>query len=253
MRDKSALARWIRAKSTRLILSGTAVIALLAWGTYAVLTVSTLPSDQASILNAVWNGENNFAANSIGNGTVMRPGSGAQYILMFQTNIPASKASGTYSLPAGGYALGPLPWTSFNSSDSSFQVRYAVFTYAFSFLPGPKGCCPVWYSGPLGNMSSSMGTSSYGGLNDFLGQPTGFGWHTSILEVDSPGNYTLHFFNSGAAGNATGRVAMGSSAVVFSRSRPYLYAGVTTEAIAVALAAITVLDLWRKPKLPGPT
>ncbi len=249
------MARETEARSIHLILSGIAIVALLTWGTYAILFVSTSPSDTGSTINEVLNRESQSFANTVG--TVMRPGSGAQYILTFQANIPGGIAPSGHSLPGGGYDFGPLLWTPPSSTAASFQVKYAVFTYAFSFTPGPMGCCPLWFTGPQGNISSSMGTSSYGGLNFFVGQSVGavrFGWETSILEVDSVGNYTLHFFNKGdAGGNATGQVAMGASAVVFSRSQPYLYPGVTTEAVALALVVMTALVLWRRPKHATPT
>ncbi len=231
---------------------------MLTWESYAILWTQTSPSDQASIVNAVLDHESLFA-NNVGNGTVISSGSGAQYIVMFQTNIPANIAPSSFVLPGGaGYALGPAPWTAPSSAASSYEISYAVFTWLFGFpVPGPGGV-PLWLSGPQGNISQPTYTiPGYGGVNLFAEQgglkfPEHLGWAPSILEIDTVGNYTLHFFNTGTE-NATGRVAMGYSSVVFSRSSPYLYAGATTTVIAAAFAVGTGLVSWRRFRHPAPS
>lgn len=97
----------------------------------------------------------------------------------------------------------------------------------------------MWFSGPQGNLTASLVTTKYGGIvtrpfSDF---------QTSIFDVPSPGNYTLNYINTGSE-NSTGIVSMGTSSVVF--TRPYLYAGVTTNVLAVALAVVTGFVLRRK-------
>jgi hypothetical protein len=127
-------------------------------------------------------------------------------------------------------------------------LRYAIFTVLFNFLPGPQGCCLQWFSGPQGNITQTTGIGSYGGVEQYAG---GLGWSTSILEIDAAGNYTLHFFNTGTIGNATERVAMGSSSVSYSRNRPYLFAGETTLGLAAAFVVGAILVSLKRVK-PAP-
>ncbi len=183
---------------------------MLSWGVFAV--VWTFPDDQGGIVSAVLNGEHESAGN--GNGTIIRPGFEGQFIMDYQVRIQAGIGGGT-SLPPGGvgFVFGPVLWTTPSSTISSFEVRYAIFTFEFSSQLGPAP--PLWFSGPLGNLTASLVTTKYGGT------PFG-GWfadfQTSIFELSGPGNYTLHYFNNGSV-NATGLVAMGPSSVLF--SRPY--------------------------------
>jgi len=123
-----------------------------------------------------------------------------------------------------------------------------VFTDSFSFLPGPSGCCPFWFSGPNGNISQPfLKATRYGGLGQYASVGGGFSWVTSIFEVNAPGNYTLHFANTGAMGNVTGRVAMGASIITYSRTQPYLYPGIAATAFAIIFSVVAALVLRRKP------
>jgi hypothetical protein len=154
-------------------------------------------------------------------GDTIKPGVGFQYISMFKAASATCCNQGPsgYTLPTGGSVFGPLAWTSHNDTASSYDRMYAVFTDSFSFQPGPSGCCPFWFSGPDGNTSQPfLNTGRYGGVEQYAGIRGGFSWATSIFEVNAPGNYTLHFTNTGAMGNVTGRVAMGASIVTYSRT-----------------------------------
>jgi hypothetical protein len=232
------LTRRIKTGQIQVVLILIAVVAMLSWGVFAVLW--TFPSDQGGTVNAVLNGENGSSAYiGKGNGTVIRPGSEAQYILDYQTVIQAGRGSGTFT-PSNGQGLiyGPILWTNPSSTLSSFQVMYAVFSFHFS---SQQGIGPLlWFSGPQGNLTQALGTHSYGGIDATIPFTS---FQTSILEVSGPGNYTLHYFNTGSA-NATGLVAIGPSSVVF--TRPYLFAGVTTIVLAVALAVVTGFVLRRR-------
>ncbi len=220
------------------------------WGGYAVLFIQTYPDDQGGITNAALASEVNRASTFPGNGTVIRPGSRAQFIMVFKTNIPANVSPELSSLPGGqGYVYGPLPWESPISNDSSYDVQYAIFTFSFCFKGGcfysfgPYG--NAWLSGPQGNISRFMDTNRYAGLESLFQGGVG----TVIPEIQTAGNYTLHYFNN-YSGNVTGKVAMGWSVVVFSRSRPYLYAGWATVASAAAFSTITGLVYLRKLRPP---
>ncbi len=183
-------------------------------------------------------------------GDMIKPGVGFQYILMFKAASATccNQAPSGYTLPTGGFVFGPLLWTPPNDTSSSYDRRYAVFTDSFSFLPGPSGCCPFWFSGPQGNISQPfLNTGRYGGLEQYAGVRGGFSWATSIFEVNAPGNYTLHFTNAGAMGNVTGRVAMGASIITYSRTQPYLYLGIGSTVFAIIFAAVTALVYWTKP------
>jgi hypothetical protein len=217
---------------------------MLSWGVFAV--VWTLPDDQGGIVNAVLNGEYESAGN--GNGTIIRPGFEGQFIMDYQIRIPAGIGSGTSLPPSGvGFVFGPLLWTTPSLTISSFEVRYALFTFEFSSQLGPAP--PLWFSGSQGNLTASLVTTKYGGVPST--RPFS-NFQTSIFELAGPGNYTLHYFNSGTV-NATGLVAMGPSSVLF--SRPYLYAGVTTIVLALTFSVVTrfVLVRVRKPAtaMPG--
>jgi len=182
-------------------------------------------------------------------GDMIKPGVGFQYILMFKAaSVAYYQAPSGYTLPTGGWVFSPLAWTQPKDTASSYDRRYAVFTDSFSFLPGPSGCCPFWFSGPNGNISQPfLKATRYGGLEQYAGVSGGFSWVTSIFEVNAPGNYTLHFANTGAMGNVTGRVAMGASIITYSRTQPYLYPGIAATAFAIIFSVVAALVLRRKP------
>jgi hypothetical protein len=216
---------------------------MLAWGIYAALW--TFPNDQGSILNGVLDGEHS-STYCCGNGTIIRPESEAQFIMIFQTNPTNPGSCGSCLLPNGqGWVTGPFALTAPKLAFSSFQKYYAVFTFAFTaFTPLQQIAqrfAPPWFSGPQGNMSESISTSIYAGLRNLV---TPF-FETAILEISIPGNYTLHYFNAGSV-NATGRVAMGPSSVVY--SRPYFYPGLATIATAGIFSIINRFDLRTRIK-----
>ncbi len=238
------MARGIKADSIHLALSGIVIVGVLVWGGYAVLFIQTYPSDQSGIVNAVLTGESSWSSNFPGNGTVIRPGSKAQFIMAFKTSIPANVGSSSFLLPDDkGTVFSPLFWAPPASNDSSFEIRYAVFTFSFC---SKTGFCfysfglygNAWLSGPQGNISQFLDINHYAGLES-PGKVD-----TVIPEIGPAGNYTLNYYNPTSA-NVTGKVAMGPSLVVFSRSRPYLYAGVATLVTAAAFSTITVIS-WRK-------
>ncbi len=245
-----------RITSMQLVLDGIIVVVLLVWGSFAILSTQTFPGEQTSIINRALAGEYAVASTGTTGGNVIAKGSQSQYILMFQGIGPSTgtRNSGTFALATGGYAYGPITWTpdsslaSYvrNSSLYSFKKTYALFTFAFSSEVNPSGCCSLWFSGPEGNISQLMSTTTYGGLDNYT-QSSGsvLRWTSSVLEVEIPGNYTLHFANSQTNGNATGRVSMGPSLVYFLLSRPYLDEGLATTAVAIILASTTTL-VWKR-------
>jgi hypothetical protein len=219
-----------------------AIIAVLSWGVFAVTWTS--PNDAGSTLNAVFNGERQTLTTLglSGNGTIIRPHSEAQFIMFYRTEIPAGLGSGTYPVPGGqGIAYGPLLWTAPTSNLTSFEVKYAVISFsAASTLTGPG---PIWWvSGPQGNLTASLSTSRFGGLEYTR---TNYYYQSSIFELSGPGNYTLHYLNQGST-NATAIVALGSSSVLF--THPYLYSGVTTIVIVAALLILTGLAFRVGPR-----
>jgi len=198
------------------------------------------PYDQGGQTSAALNGEYEIAGylGPNGNGTMIRPGIEAQFIMDYQSSTPPGSIGGTSLPPSGvGLVLGPFPWTTPQSTLSAFEVRYAIFTFEFSSQTGPAP--PLWFSGPQGNLTLSLFTDKYGGLENtrpFLP------FNTRIFQVSGPGNYTLHYINTGSK-NSTGLVAMGPSSVTF--TRPYLYAGATTITVAMAFSIVTGF-IWRK-------
>jgi hypothetical protein len=231
------LTRRIKTSQIQILLTIVAIVAMLSWGLFAVLW--TFPNDQGSIVNAVFNGENGAAAFvGNGNGSIIKPSSEAQYIMFYQTVIPVSMGSGTYNVPGGqGFAYGPFLWTTLSSTASSYEERYLIFTFEFSSQLGPGPL--LWFTGPQGNLTASLYTNKYGGINS--PRPFG-GFQTDIIPASGPGNYTMHYRNNGP-GNLTGIVSMGPSSVVF--TRPYLYAGSTTISLAAAFSIVTGL-VFRK-------
>jgi hypothetical protein len=230
-----ALARGINSTRLILILEGIVVVALLAWGIFAVLSVSTLtsPSSPGGIVNAVMRGitvSGTYSTETPG-GIKIPPNSEAQFTMIFESNPVYDASKGwpqPYPVTRGeGAGWGPFLPSDPGSSFSSFTTRYAIFTFSLKYGA-------TWLTGPQGQISSTY---------NFNTPPAG-NW---IVEVDSPGNYTLRFDNS-QSGNATGQVSMSYSSVVNTPSRPYLYAGLATIGVAIALPVATQLLSWRKPK-----
>jgi hypothetical protein len=229
------LARRINLTRLTLTLEGIVVVALLAWGIFAILTVSTLtsPSSPGGIVNSVMAGatvSSTYSTDTPGAITIL-PNSEAQFTMIFESNPVYNASKGWpqfYPVTRGeGAGLGPFLPSDPSSSFSSYTLRYAIFTFSLKYGA-------TWLTGPQGQISATY---------DFNTPPAG-NW---IVEVASPGNYTLRFDNS-QSGNATGQVSMSYSSVVITPSRPYLYMGLATIGMAVALPVATELASWRKPK-----
>ena len=230
----------------RLVLTGIAIVAMLTWGIFA--TLWTFPNDQGSVIQAVLNGEYQygFYRGPSGNGTILTPGSHAQFIIMYRAQNQGGGGGGSSLLPGGlGFVEGPYLWTTPSTTLTTFGRNYAVFTFSFSSRLG-SGNATLWFTGPQGNLTLSFNTERYGGLNIIL--PTNF--DTDILKAPVPGNYTLHYVNRNTSANVTGRVVMGPSSVTF--SRPYFYGGLTTIAVAVGLSIVTGFTQRNKILTPSP-
>jgi hypothetical protein len=222
------------------------MVGLLSWGIYGVLW--TFPNDQGSILNGVLNGESS-STYCCGNGTIIRPDTEAQFIMIFRSNPTNPGSCGSCLLSNGeGWVTGPFTLMSASLPIFSFEKHYAVFTFAFTPPPSigevAQRFVPPWFSGPQGNVSESLHVSKYAGLENI--SPL---FETSVLEISALGNYTLHYFNPGL-GNATGKVIMGASSVVY--SRPYLYPGIATIMVAGVFFFLTGFVSWRKPRPSAP-
>ena len=199
------------------------------------MTVSTSTSPSSSpggTVNAVFRGTYAWVTFALGTprGITIPPNSEAQFTMIFES-IPAYNASNGWpqEFPVSGgegVAVGPYFPSDPSSTLSPYTVRYAVFTC--SFCAGAS-----WLTGAQGQISTTYDIS-----------PPIDTW---IVEVDSPGNYTLHFQNIGST-NATGQITMSYSLVVFTPSRPYLYPGLATIGVAVALSVATGLVSRRKPE-----
>jgi hypothetical protein len=237
-----------RFRSIQLAIAGATLIVLLAWGIYSTTLVSTSPSGEGAIVDAVLNGES-AAALYTGSGTIITPGSEGQFIVMFRSSVNGNAivvpGTGTYLINGHeGLAFGPflfLPESS--NSSSSYHVQYALFSYLQCGgwnkgpIPPQGQPCP-WFSGPQGNITRDTYDAPSRNLNpDQL--------VTAIYRIDSPGNYTLHYFNAQST-NATGKVIMGYSYVSFSVTRPYLYPGLATIGVAAAFLVATVVLQGRK-------
>jgi len=193
----------IKTGQIQIVLTWGAIVAMLSGGVFGVMW--TFPNDQGGIVNAVLSGETESASylGPKGNGTLIRPGSEGQFIMFYQTRIQAGMGAGTYLVPSGeGFAFGHFLWTTPSSTLSSFEVRYAIFTFEFSSQLGPPS--PLWFTGPQGDLTALSYGIKYGGLENTR---PGSLFQTRIIEVSGSGNYTLHYFNRGAQ-NATGIVAM---------------------------------------------
>jgi hypothetical protein len=227
----------------RHVLEGIVIVTLVTWGAYAIPTVSTSasPSSPGGTVNAVMRGVFVSTTYSAGAPYVnpIPPNSEAQFTMIFEANPTYNASKGwpqIYSVPrAEGTSWGPFLPSDPSSSSSSFTVRYAIFSFSL-------GAGVYWLTGPQGQLSTTY---------DLKTTPP-----TWVLEVDAPGNYTLRF-DSAQSANATGQVTMSYSSVVFTPSRPYLYAGVATIGIAAAFSVATGYFSWRgkptpqKPPHPG--
>ena len=240
------------------ILSVVAISALLIWGAWAIQFTQTSPGDQANIANNTASFTPQTAVNTEGNATIS-PGADAQYIMTFETNIPPSVAPTARERPGGlGYTFGPDPFDSTSNVTFPHKTTYAVFTFLFGWQLGPNGGSvpSIWASTPSGNLSNpTVVAPGYAGVDLYAKQGVAafnqhVGWATWILEVDTPGNYTMHFLNSGVA-NAAGLVAMGYTDIVFSRSSPYLYVGIATIVVAAALGIGIGVEEWKRQRRPS--
>jgi hypothetical protein len=223
---------------------------MLTAGIFFILWTS--PNDQASINNAVLIGGTWVNAGNVTypepRTVSIRPSSEAQFGLEFQTTAVPTWQQGEVLFSSHGsetFIWRHLLWNPPSSTTLSYEKRYVFFTYSFSALcyTPSGGCAPaIWFTGPQGNLSQSVKTSRYANTDVFHGGYYG----TSIIEIDSPGNYTLHSLNFFAppSGNVTGIVFMGLSTVTF--TRPYFYAGVATTLIAAASSIVTGFVSWRK-------
>ncbi len=233
--------------SFHLILGGIVIVLTLTVGAFFILWTS--PNGQGSINNAVLEGENAWAVpNEAGCSSCISgpaavsvgPDSTAQYIIEFQTNYVSQSTQGQlYSSPDQDLYVVTFQWTPPSSDFFSFERQYVVFTYSFQFGISGTTRSTVWFTGPQGNLSQSVHTSKYGGTDVFHGGLYG----TSIIEVDSAGNYTLHYSNP-LSGSLNGTIAMGPSSVTF--TRPYLNLGLGSIGIAAAFATSTVFVSWKK-------
>jgi hypothetical protein len=220
----------------RRVLEGIVIMTLAGWGANAILTVSTAasPNSPGGTVNAIMRGvyvSSTYSAGAPGVNPIP-PNSEAQFTMIFQAN-PTYNASGgwpqVYSVPrAEGTGWGPFLPSDPGSSSSSFTVRYAIFSFSL-------GGGVYWLTGPQGQLSTTY---------DFGTTPP-----TWILEVDAPGNYTLRF-DSAQSANATGHVTMSYSSVMFTPSRPYLYAGLGTIGVAAAFSVATGYLSWRGKPTP---
>ena len=197
------------------------------------VSTSTWPSSSpGGIINAILRGTYVYTTYPVGTpqGITIPPNSEAQFTMIFESNPAYDASKGwpqTYPVSGGeDVALGPYLTSDPSSIFSPYTVRYAVFTCSFcvggSWLTGPQGPIDPTYS---------------------LTAPA----DTWVEEVDSPSNWTLHQLNQGST-NETGQITMGYSSVVFTPSRPYLYPGLATIGVAVALSVATGLVSRRKPE-----
>lgn len=239
------------------ILSVVAITALLIWGAWAIQFTQASPGDQANIANRA-DITPQVTTNMQGNATIP-PGAEAQYTMTFQANIPGNIAPNVRARPNGlGDTFGPDPFDTTNNATFPHNTTYAVFTFLFGWQLGPNGGSvpSIWASTPSGNLSNpTVVAPGYAGVDHYALQGVAtfnqhIGWITWILEVDTPGNYTVHFLNSGIA-NAAGLVAMGYTDIVFSRSSPYLYVGIGTIVVAAALGIGIGVEEWKRQKQPS--
>ncbi|HZY47542.1 MAG TPA: hypothetical protein VFE96_07060 [Candidatus Bathyarchaeia archaeon] len=221
------------------VLTVVAIVVLLTWGIYGSLW--TFPNDQSDTIQAVLSGEYQSIGylGPTGNGTIITPGSEAQFIMMYRAQGPPGVFGGSYNLPNGqGLAVGPFSSITPSTNIPNDAVNYAVFSYLFDTASGKA--IKLWFTGPQGNLTVSFVTSVKGGLDAFFPKSSGPSVSgTNILEVSAPGNYTLHYVNTGTA-NETGKVEMGPSSVTY--SRPFITPGLTSIAFAAVLAVFTGLS-----------
>jgi len=239
------------------ILSLAAITALLIWGSWAIQFTQTSPGDDTSIANRA-DITPQVTTNMQGNATIS-PGAEAQYTMTFQANIPGNIVPNVRARPNGlGDTFGPDPFDSTSNVTFPHKTTYAVFTFLFGWQLGPNGgpLPTIWASTPSGIMyNPTIVAPGYAGVDLYAKQGVAafnqhVGWATWILEVDTPGNYTMHFLNSGVA-NAAGLVAMGYTDIVFSRSSPYLYVGIATIVVAAALGIGIGVEEWKRQRRPS--
>ena len=180
--------------------------------------------------------------------------------MTFEANIPGNVSPTARYRPGGlGYTFGPDPIDTTSNDSFPHTTTYAVFTFLFGWQLGPNGgpVPSIWASSPSGiTYRPTITSPGYAGVDLYAMQGVAafnqhVGWFTWVLEVDTPGNYTIHFLNSGIA-SAAGLVAMGYADIVFSRTRPYLYVGVATIVVATALAISIGFEELRRPRNPSP-
>lgn len=218
------------------VLIAAAVIGLLTWGVYA--TLWTFPNDQGSINQAILNGEyqSGYYQGPSGNGTIIPPGSQAQFIVWFRTQSNDGRSGGSFLLPNSlGFGDGPYLWAP-GSTLTSFEKDYAIFTISFLTARNGSGNFSLWFTGPQGNLTS-FDAGKHGGLDLIAGTI----FNTAIVEASTAGNYTLHYLNRNTSANVTGKVALGPSLVNY--TRPYFYAGLVTIIVAVGLSVVTGFSL----------
>ena len=232
----------LRINVVRLLPVIVAIMGLYAWGFY--MTILTSPPDQDSLVSAVFNGE--FNTITITNGTIVQPGTEAQFIINFQDKALWNQIGGMYYIPnRPGFEIGPYGSVAPGQSINEHIIRYTVFTYSF-LRPSPGGSptSKSWFSTPNGNLSFSdaIYTSKYAGVQMFTPERL---FDTAIIQMTGQGNYTLNFLNSDTV-NATAMVALGVSDVTF--FRPYLYPGLASLVLATWLT-LTTAFIWPKSPL----
>lgn len=207
------------------------MIALLIWGVYS--TLWTLPSDQGSINQAILNGEyeSDVYLGPSGNGTIITPGSQAQFIVWYRTQSNDGRVGGDFLVPSiHGFGAGPFLWAP-SSTLTSYERDYAIYTLSFETPRYGSGNFSMWFTGPLGNLTA-FDSGKNGGLE---------GFNTAILEASAAGNYTLHYVNRNTSANVTGKVVLGPSLVNY--TRPYFYSGLATIIVAAGLSVVTGFSL----------
>ena len=200
---------------------------LLGWGIYATLIVSnsTSPSSSGGTVTAIMRGINNSVSSYLGSqgGNPVPPNSTANFTMIFETHPSYNTSLGyrEFNPPKGGLGTGFgifLP-SDPSTTSSPFTERYAIFTFLFSCS------CIQSLVGPGGFLGA---TYTFAAPED-----------TWIVQVDSPGNYTV-LLSNGPDGNATGKITMSFSAVTFTPMRPYFLQGLATIGVAIAFSVPTL-------------
>lgn len=181
------------------------VLLLLGWGLSAMQrTVST------SI-------ERDSGSRSFSISTASQDYWGAQICFPSSCNIPATFGGGIFA--HGLYWAGmPAPYSVLTGSLENFVD--------FSLTTNSTNGIRAWFSGPNGNLSSTIVQAP--GITLLEGFP-----------VVSPGNYSVHVWTQDPLNNATGQFSVVLRTVLY--ARPYATAGLET--VIVALAAICLLGV----------